>query len=64
MLLSKSQNVLTMVISIFIGVSNRSEAVYFSPKMWFCQRSKFLPWNSNFYRKLKITCYNLPLFII
>jgi len=28
----KSQNVLAMVISIFIGVSNCSEAVYFFPK--------------------------------
>jgi len=32
-----------MVISIFVGVSNCSEAVYFLPKMRFCQRSKFLP---------------------
>jgi len=30
----------------------------------FCQRNKFLPWNSNFCCKLKITYYNLSLFIL
>jgi len=40
----KSQNVLTMVISIFIGVSNcLDSSIFFAKKMWFCQRSKFLP---------------------
>jgi len=38
----KSQNVLTMVISMFIGVSNYSEgSTFFAKKMWFCQRNKF-----------------------
>jgi len=42
----KSQNVLslTIVIPIFTGVSKYSEgSIFFAQKMWFCQRSKFLP---------------------
>ena len=40
----KLQNVLTMVISIFIRVSNCLEgSIFFAEKMWFRQRSKFYP---------------------
>jgi len=40
----KSQYILTMAIAIFIGVSNWSkDSICFAEKMWFCQRSKFLP---------------------
>jgi len=40
----KSQNILTMVISIFIGVSNCSEAVYFVPKKCgFAKEASFYP---------------------
>jgi len=40
----KSQNALTMAISIFTGVSNCLKgSMLFCQKMWFCQRSKFFP---------------------
>jgi len=40
----KSQNVLTMAISIFIEVTQIVwKAVYICQKMWFCQISNFLP---------------------
>jgi len=39
---TKLQNVLTMLISIFMGLSNFSEdSIFFAEKIWFCQRSKF-----------------------
>ena len=63
----KSQNVLTIVISILIGISNcfqGSRPIVIAEKMSFCERSKFYPKKSNFCRKPKITCYNLSLFIL
>jgi len=51
----KSQNVLTMVISIFIGVSDCSEAVYFLPKK--CGFAK----EASFYPKTAIFTVNLKL---
>jgi len=60
MLWPKSQNVLTMVISVFIRVSNYSEgSIFFAEKMWFCQRSNFFPKTAISAVELKITCYNL-----
>jgi len=51
----KSQNVLTMVIAIFIGVSNCLEgSIFFVKKMWFCERS-------NIYLKTAISAVNLNL---
>jgi len=39
----KLHNVLTMLISIFMGFSNFSEdSIFFAEKNWFCQRRKFL----------------------
>jgi len=38
----KLQNVLTMLISIFMEFSNGSEgSIFFAEKIWFSQRSKF-----------------------
>jgi len=51
----KPQNVLTMVISIFIGVSDCSEAVYFLPKK--CGFAK----EASFYPKTAIFAVNLKL---
>jgi len=51
----KSQDVLTMVISMFIGVSNRSEAVYFLPKK--CGFAK----EASFYPKIAISAVNSKL---
>jgi len=53
----KPQNVLTMVISIFIGVSNCLESsIFFAKKMWFCQRS-------NFFLKTAISAVNSKLLV-
>jgi len=38
----KLENVLTTLISIFMGFSNFAEdSIFFAEKIWFCQRSKF-----------------------
>ena len=59
----KSQNILTMVISIFIGVSNCSEAVYFLPKKCgFAKEARFYPKTTIFAENLKLpvtTCLYL-----
>ena len=40
----KSQNVLTLLISIFIGVSNCSEgSIFFAEKMYFAKEIGFYP---------------------
>jgi len=42
MLWPKLQNVLTMLLSIFMGFSNFSkDSIIFAEKIWFCQRRKF-----------------------
>jgi len=61
----KSQNILTMVVSTFIGVSNCSEGsrpIVFAKNMSFCQRSKFYPKTAILAGKLKLlvtTCLYL-----
>jgi len=51
----KSQNVLTMVISIFIGVSNCSEnSIFFAEKCGFTKEARFYP-------KTAVSALNLKL---
>jgi len=51
----KSQDVLTMVISIYIGVSNCSEAVHFLPKKCgFAKEASFHPKTAIFAVNLKL----------
>ena len=60
----KSQKFLTIVISVFIGVSICSEiSIFFAEKCGFAKEASFYPKNNNFWRKLKIT-YQVQLVFI
>ena len=61
----KPQNVLTMVILIFIGVSNCLEGnIYLLPKNVVLPKMQVFTLKQQFLLKLKITCYSLSLFIL